>query len=153
MIHHMEKTSAVLGAAGMLLVGGLAFGLVGIANADNEPAPTPTTVATVAPSVTPTPEPVVTEPVVEPAAVEPAAEAPAPVVAEPVVVAPEPAPVVVEPAPVYVAPAPVTDAGQVSSYSKPTAPPDNGPDPIKNTGKYDQPVTGELYLNPADVPK
>ena len=60
---------------------------------------------------------------------------------------PEPAP-----APVYVAPAPAPE-GPIYSYSNPTAPPVNGPDPIKNTGRYDQPTTGELYLNPADVPK
>lgn len=149
----METKSAVLGAAGMLFAGGLAFGLIGIANADNQPAPAPSTVATVV-APAPTPEPVVTEP----APVETPA---APVVAEPVTPVVEPAPVVVAPAPiepVYVAPAPVyvapsAEPGQNTYYTKPTAPPVSGPDPIKNTGLYDQPVSGELYWNSSDAPK
>jgi hypothetical protein len=106
----METKSAVLGAAGMLLAGGLAFAALGIANAENQPAPAPSvTAAVVAPE--PTPEPVVTTKAPEPAA-EPAPVViePAPVVVEPVPVAPvaiEPAPVYVAPAPVYVAPEPV----------------------------------------------
>ncbi len=149
----METKSAVLGAAGMLVVLGAAFGALGIANADNQPAPAPS-VTTSAPAEaaapTPAPEPVVTEtpaPAAEPAA-EPAPVEPAPVYVAPVpaYVAPEPAP-----APVYVAPA--TEPGQNTYYSKPTAPPLNGPDPIKNTGLYDQPVTGELYWNSDDAPK
>jgi len=149
----METKSAVLGAAGMLFAGGLAFAALGIANAVNEPAPAPSTVATVV-APAPTPEPVVTEP----APVETPA---APVVVEPVAPVVEPAPVVVAPEPVYVAPepvapvyvAPASEPGQNTYYSKPTAPPAVGPDPIKNTGRYDKPVTGEIYLNPADVPK
>jgi outer membrane biosynthesis protein TonB len=146
----METKSAVLGAAGMLVALGAVFGALGIANADNQPEPAPA-VTTSAPVETTapisTPEPVVTteapEPVAEPApVVEPAPAEPAPVY-----VAPEPAPA---PAPVYVAPA---GESPIYSYSKPTEAPVNGPDPIKNTGRYDQPVTGELYLNPADVPK
>ena len=141
----------------MLLVGGLAFGLVGIANADNEPAPTPVTVVTTE-AAAPTQEPAVTaEPTTEPAPVEaepaaPAAE-PAPAEPAPVYVAPEPepAPVYVAPAPVYVAPA--TEPTQNTYYSKPTAPPAVGPDPIKNTGLYDQPVSGQLYWNSDDAPK
>ena len=135
----METKSAVLGAAGMLVALGAVFGVLGIANADNQPAPAPAVttsapVETTAPTLTP--EPVVTE---TPAPVAPAIE-PAPVVAEP-------APVVVVPEPVYVAPAPAVEA-PVYSYGQPTAPPLNGPDPIKNTGRYDKPVTGEIILNP-----
>lgn len=134
----------------MLVVLGAAFGAFGIANAENEPAPSPV-VTTSAPAETaaptPAPEPVVTEAAVEPV-VEPVAE-PAPVEPAPVYVAPEPA--YVAPAPVYVAPA--AEPGQNTYYTKPTAPPLNGPDPIKNTGLYDQPVTGELYWNSDDAPK
>lgn len=142
----MEKKSAVLGAAGMLLVGGLAFGLVGIANAENQPAPT---VATVAPSATPTAtqEPVVTEPVVSPAPVEPAA----PVVAEPAPAVEAPAPVVVEPvAPAYVAP--VAPAAPPAVYVPPvTNGTVNAPaatDDIKNTGRNAQPTDGSVAIVP-----
>lgn len=45
------------------------------------------------------------------------------------------------------------DAAAVFSYSTPTEPPAVGPDPIKNTGRYDAPVAGVIYLNPTDAPK
>jgi len=136
----------------MLVALGAVFGALGIANADNQPAPAPA-VTTSAPVETTapisTPEPVVTE--------TPAPAAPVVPVVEPAPVVVEPAPVVVVPEPVYVAPvyvAPAPEPGQNFYYSQPTAPPANGgPDPIKNTGRYDKPVTGEIYLNPADVPK
>lgn len=102
----METKSAVLGAAGMLLAGGLAFGLVGIANAENTPAPAPP-VTTSAPAATAAPEPA-PEPAVTTEAPEPTAEPVAPVIMEPVPVI-EPAPVYVAPQPVYVAPAPAPD--------------------------------------------
>lgn len=150
----METKSAVLGAAGMLFAGGLAFASLGIANAINEPVPAPSIVATVVapepspePVVTETPAPVVVEPAAPVVAPAPVVEVPAPVVVEPVA----PAPVYVAPAPVYVAPA--AEPGQNTYYSKPTAPPASGPDPIKNTGLYDQPVTGQLYWNSDDAPK
>lgn len=143
----METKSAVLGAAGMLFAGGLAFASLGIANAINEPVPAPSVVATVVapepspePVVTETPAPVVVEPAAPVVAPAPVVEVPAPVMVEPVV-----------PAPVYVAPA--AEPGQNTYYSKPTAPPAVGPDPSKNTGRYDQPVVGELYLNSDDAPK
>lgn len=109
----METKSAVLGAAGMLLTGALAFGGFAIANAENTPAPVVTsTTATATPVPTITPEPVVSttpepEPTIDSVAGQ-VVEQPAPVVeAVPVEpVAPAPAPVYAEPAPVVVAPAP-----------------------------------------------
>jgi hypothetical protein len=107
----METKSAVLGAAGMLLVGALGFGGFAVANANNTPAPAviTSTTATATPEPTIAPEPAVTvtpEPVAVPVApveVAPVVVEPAPAVPEPVVVAPvepAPAPVVAEPAPV-----------------------------------------------------
>jgi hypothetical protein len=118
----METKSLALGAAGTLLLGGLAFGLVSTANAENQPAPAPSvTATTVAPA--PTPEPVVSEtpaaePVAEPVA-EPAPVEPAPV-AEPVYVAPEPAPAYV---------APVAPKEVQTTVIVPPAPPAPGTDP------------------------
>ena len=117
----METKSLALGAAGTLLLGGLAFGLVSTANAENQPAPAPSTViTTVAPAPiqepavsTPAPEPTTAAPapveaapapVAEPVAPAPVVEAPAPVYVAPEPVAPAPAPVYVAPAPAYVAP-------------------------------------------------
>lgn len=134
----METKSAVLGAAGMLFAGGLAFGLIGIANADSQPAPAPSTAATTT-APEPTPEPVVTETPVEPA--------PEPVIEEPAAVEPAPEPAYVEPAPVYVAaPAPV--------YVEPAPiPAQNGvvnapadPGDIKNTGRGAQPTDGSTAI-------
>ena len=103
----METKSLALGAAGTLLLGGLAFGLVSTANAENQPAPAPSTVAVVE-TVAPSPEPVVSTPAPEPSTAAPAPVEVAPVA--PVVEPVAPAPVVVEPAPVYVAPEPVQPA-------------------------------------------
>ena len=132
----METRSLTLGAAGTLLLGGLAFGLVSTANAENQPAPAPSIVAT-----TEAPAPVVQEPVVTEPAPEPTTEAPAPVAAEPAP-APvvEPAPVVAEPAPVYVEPAPVAPAPE-PVYVQPAPAPAPAP-----AGEYNQvqlaPVNG-----------
>ena len=102
----METKSAVLGGLSTLIVGAIAFGGFAVANADNQPAPAPSIIATTE-ATAPIQEPAVTTP-----APEPTTEAPAPVVAEPApVVEPvAPAPIVVEPAPVYVAPEPVAPA-------------------------------------------
>lgn len=72
----MQTKSAVLGAVGTLLAGGMVFGLIATANAENAPAPVPPS-ATASPVVTtePTQEPAVTQPVAEPAAPAPAAPA------------------------------------------------------------------------------
>lgn len=93
------KPAIALGAFGTLLLGGLAFGLVATANAENQPAPVSVVATTVA--AEPTQEPVVTE-TPTPAAAEPATVAEAP--------APDPEPAPVDPAPVYVEPAPVVVA-------------------------------------------
>lgn len=124
----------------MLLVGGLAFGGFAIANAENQPAPTPVTaVTTVAPA--PVQEPVVSEPAVEPAPVETVAPVEvAPVVAEPVApVVVEPAPVYVAPEPVYVAPAAPAPIVDGNGYITNGTVPSNGGGP----GKIDLPTAGK----------
>jgi len=118
----METKSAVLGAAGMLLAGGMAFGLIATANADNQPAPVvvTSTTATATPEPTTAPEPVVTT---EAPAPEPTIDSVAGQVVEPAPV--EPAPVYVAPEPVYVAPAPAPAPAPVApapAYVEPAAP-------------------------------
>lgn len=114
----METKSAVMGAAGSLLVVGLAFGFVATANAENAPEPVITTTTSVAPTATPTQEPSVSAPAPEPTVSTPAAPVAAPVPADTTPAAINPAPAVTEPAtvaPVDVPAAPI-EAQPVQTY-------------------------------------
>ena len=105
-----------MGAAGSLLVVGLAFGFVATANAENAPEPVITTTS-VAPAATPTQEPSVSAPAPEPTISTPVA-AVQPVPAETTPATINPAPAVTEPATVAPAdvPAAPIEAQPVQTY-------------------------------------